>query len=153
MPAKSWAIPVGVLSAIVIIGFVFVWWWFPRAWQSGVNAETRVVNEVQGEEREEQRRKNRAIINGYERRQAIARGEAVPDEPVEDYELTAPPPPPYVAAPRLEAGEHVAERGHGEAPPAAYTAAEHERAEVLPADHTAAEHHAEVPMEQAARVQ
>lgn len=55
MGSSSWAIPVGVLSAIVVLAFVFVWWWFPRAWLHGTREEIRAVEEAgvgpDGEER------------------------------------------------------------------------------------------------------
>jgi len=101
MGAASWAIPVGVLGGIVVISFIFVWMWFPRAWQKGVNADTRVVNELQGEEREEQRRKNREVIDRYTKARARERGELV-DEDLEmgnpkEAATTHAPPPMYTA--------------------------------------------------------
>ena len=33
-------IPIAVLSAIVGVSLIFVWWWFPRTWNKG-NAEDR----------------------------------------------------------------------------------------------------------------
>lgn len=83
MGAASWAIPVGVLGGIVVASFIGVYLWFPRAWQKGVNADTRQVNELQGEEREEQRRKNREVIDRFTKARARERGELV----YEDVEL------------------------------------------------------------------
>lgn len=101
MGAASWAIPVGVLGGIVVVSFVFVWMWFPRAWQKGVNADTRQVNELQGEDREEQRRKNREVIDRFTKARARERGELT-DEDLEmgnqDGTTTHAPPPTYTAA-------------------------------------------------------
>ncbi|KAL2072384.1 hypothetical protein VTL71DRAFT_11727 [Oculimacula yallundae] len=35
MAQKAFIIPVAVLSSICVCMFVFIWWWFPRAWASG----------------------------------------------------------------------------------------------------------------------
>ena len=88
MGSTSWAVPVGVLGAIVVVGFLFVWWWFPRAWNRGVTKDQEEVNMVSGEEREEQRRANRAIIERFARARAMERGEIVED-------TSDAPPPPY----------------------------------------------------------
>jgi hypothetical protein len=45
MPNNSVVIPVAVLAAVCVCMFAFVCWWFPRAWQKGVNADTREVDD------------------------------------------------------------------------------------------------------------
>jgi len=40
-----WAVPVGVLSAICVAMFVFIWWWFPRHYQKGVRADMAMYDE------------------------------------------------------------------------------------------------------------
>ena len=45
MGTASWALPVGILSAIVVVSFGFVWWWFPRAYRRGVKADMDRVDE------------------------------------------------------------------------------------------------------------
>lgn len=83
MGAASWAVPVGILAAIVVIAFAFVWWWFPRAWNRGNKKETDLVQELSTPEREALRVKNREIIERYTRARAIERGEIPADaEPV-----------------------------------------------------------------------
>jgi len=93
MGTQSWVIPVAVLAAIVGVGLIFIWWWFPRAWKKGDKNLTDEVNQVTGAEREAQRQQNRDIINRYTRALAIERGELVDN----GVELTAPPPPAYGA--------------------------------------------------------
>ncbi|OQO11035.1 hypothetical protein B0A48_05290 [Cryoendolithus antarcticus] len=92
MGASSWAVPVGVLAGIVVVGFVFTWFWFPHAWQRGVNSDTREVDAVRGEDREEQRRKNRETIERFTRAKAIERGEIVPEQYELGHDMGAPPP-------------------------------------------------------------
>ncbi|KAK0310672.1 hypothetical protein LTR01_003826 [Friedmanniomyces endolithicus] len=91
MGVSSWVIPVAVLGAIVALGFVFVWWWFPRAWKKGDQSDINEVNRLNGPEREEQRRKNREIIDRHVRALAIERGEIVDDG---EGGVGVPPPPP-----------------------------------------------------------
>jgi len=45
MGAATWAVPVGVLAAIAVACLVFVWWWFPRYYQKGVQADMDRVDE------------------------------------------------------------------------------------------------------------
>lgn len=107
MGAASWAIPVGVLGGIVVISFIFVWMWFPRAWQKGVNHDTREVNQTSGEDREEQRRKNREVIERFTKARARERGEVVDDDDVEmgnGVGVSHAPPPTYTAATTEEGG-------------------------------------------------
>ena len=100
MAKAAWTVPLGVLSAIVVIGFVYTWWWFPRAWQKGVNHDHTQIAAAQGADREAQRAANRAIIERYTRASARARGEVVEgDDDVEtergverDVEMGIPPP-------------------------------------------------------------
>lgn len=87
MGASAWAVPVGVLAAIVIVSFGFIWWWFPRAWTKGVNDDMRNVEEggagtLDTEERRAARAANRerarAIVQrALEAEQARNRGEVV----------------------------------------------------------------------------
>ncbi|TKA61165.1 hypothetical protein B0A55_12057 [Friedmanniomyces simplex] len=92
MGAQSWVVPVAVLAAIVGVGLIFIWWWFPRAWKKGEQSDRDEVNRAaQGPEREAQRLKNREIIERYTRALAIERGEVVDD----GERVTAPPPPAY----------------------------------------------------------
>lgn len=87
MGVAPWAVPVGVLGAIVACGFIFIWWWFPRAWQHGVNSDTAEVAAVpQGIDREAQRQRNRAIIERFARARARERGEVV-DDSEDDVEM------------------------------------------------------------------
>lgn len=83
MGAASWAVPVGVLGAIVAVGLIFLWFWFPRAWQHGVNSDTAEVAVRSPEEREAQRLRNRAIIDRFAKARARERGEVVSDDEVE----------------------------------------------------------------------
>jgi len=39
----SWAVPVGSLSCIVVVGLCLIAWWFPRTWQRGVNDEAHII--------------------------------------------------------------------------------------------------------------
>lgn len=55
--AKAWAIPVGVLGAICVAMFVFIWWWFPRHYRKGVTADMDRVDEEHAN-----RDRNRDII-------------------------------------------------------------------------------------------
>ncbi|KAF2165663.1 hypothetical protein M409DRAFT_23953 [Zasmidium cellare ATCC 36951] len=80
MGAISWAVPVGVFAALAIVCFVFVWWWFPRAWNRGNKKDVEVLHEMSSEDREAQRRKNREIIERFTRARAIERGEIVVEE-------------------------------------------------------------------------
>lgn len=80
MGVASWAIPVGVLAGIVVVGFAFVWWWFPRAWMKGNRNEAERVHELEGPEREAQRQKNREIIERFARARAMERGEIVQEQ-------------------------------------------------------------------------
>jgi hypothetical protein len=71
----AWAVPAAVLGSIVLVGFVFIWWWFPRAWNQGVRSDHDDVDLVRGEERDAQRRKNREIIERFARAAAAERGD------------------------------------------------------------------------------
>ncbi|KAM3420675.1 hypothetical protein BST61_g3930 [Cercospora zeina] len=79
MGTLAYAIPVGILAAIVVISLIFVWFWFPHAYKKGVQADEDDVNEVTGEERELQRQANRDIIERFRRARAMERGEIVED--------------------------------------------------------------------------
>lgn len=51
MASSTWAVPVGVLSALCAVMFIFIWWWFPRHYQKGVQMDMdRVVAERQARE-------------------------------------------------------------------------------------------------------
>ncbi|KAK5123912.1 hypothetical protein LTR85_002109 [Meristemomyces frigidus] len=49
MGATSWAIPVGVLAALCSAMFIFIWWWFPRHYRKGVQADMDRVDEERRE--------------------------------------------------------------------------------------------------------
>ncbi|KAK5682324.1 hypothetical protein LTS10_005450 [Elasticomyces elasticus] len=93
MGRQAWVIPVAVLGAIVALGLIFVWWWFPRAWKKGDKDDMVERNELAGPEREAQRQNNRDIIERYTRALAIERGEIVDDGV--DPGRQPPPPPAY----------------------------------------------------------
>ncbi len=79
--APVWAIPVGVLAGICVVAFIFVWWWFPRAFSRGNRQERELVTE-DGLDREERRAKNREIIANYEAKLAARNnGGVAPDVP------------------------------------------------------------------------
>lgn len=44
MGTPSWAIPVGCLSAICFVALAFVWWYIPRAYKKGVQADMARVD-------------------------------------------------------------------------------------------------------------
>lgn len=82
MGAASWAIPVGVLTGIVVLGFAFIWYWFPKTWQRGVNDEARIIEEANGGNNAETRAANWAraretIRLAEERAEKRKRGEVV----------------------------------------------------------------------------
>jgi hypothetical protein len=120
MGTPSWAIPVGVLCGIIAVGLVVLWWWFPRAWQKGVNSDVREATgqgdpNVSSYARETQRQYNRAIIERHERNIARGRGESAPAND-DDLELAlnhgreVPPPgynapPGYSAPPTMATGQ------------------------------------------------
>ena len=93
MGSASWAVPVGVLCGIIGVALIFIWYFFPKYWQKGVNKDDSIVNQAQGADREAQRAKNREIIERFKRARALERGEIV-EEPVE---LNEQAPPPYEA--------------------------------------------------------
>lgn len=116
--APTWAIPVGVLCGLVGAGLVVLWWWFPRAWQKGVNSD---VTEMTGAgqpgvtsySRDLQRARNRAIIERHTRKIARERGENVPEND-DDLELALnwgqprdvqAPPPVYSPQPTMATGQ------------------------------------------------
>ena len=114
MGTPTWAIPVGVLGGIILIGFIWLWLAFPRAWRRGVNADHAEVDAQAGSApgaREAQRARNRAIIERYSRARARERGEVVPDD--DDIEMAleghdggiAPPPPAYSKQPTMATGQ------------------------------------------------
>jgi hypothetical protein len=83
MGTPTWAIPVGVLGGLIVIGLIWLIWAFPKAWQRGVNADNAEVDARAGpgpEAREAQRLRNRATIERYSRARARERGEVVPDD-------------------------------------------------------------------------
>lgn len=118
--APVWAIPVGVLTGLVAVGLVLLWWWFPRAWQKGIDSDHREytgagVPGVDDNMRDLNRQRNRAIIERHTREIARQRGEPAPADDT-DLELalnygrdpvdTAPPPPPvYTAQPTVATGQ------------------------------------------------
>jgi hypothetical protein len=114
MGTPTWAIPVGVLGALVVIGLIWLLWAFPRAWKKGQASDKAEIDAQAGpdpEAREAQRMRNRAIIERYSRARARERGEAVPDD--DDIEMAlqgqtgglAPPPPAYSKQPTSATGQ------------------------------------------------
>jgi hypothetical protein len=114
MGTPTWAIPVGVLGGLVIIGFIWLVWAFPRAWQRGINSDNAEVDAQAGPgagAREAQRVRNRAVIERYSRARARERGEVVPDD--DDIEMAlerldgglAPPPLVYSKQPTMATGQ------------------------------------------------
>jgi len=115
MGTPSWAIPVGVLGGLVVIGLIWLIWAFPKAWQKGVNSDNAEVDARAGPgpaAREAQRARNRATIERYSRARARERGEVVPDD--DDLEMAlgehhsaglAPPPPAYSKQPTMATGQ------------------------------------------------
>ena len=97
MGALAYAIPVGILGAIVVVSLVFIWFWFPRTWDKGVKADADEVNQITGEDREAQRQANRDIIERFKRARAIERGEIV-----EDVEMGSATPAQIVHAPKTD---------------------------------------------------
>lgn len=79
MTAASWAIPTGVLGGLVLVCLLFIWWWFPRTWQRGINSDRREVQARGGGDREARRAANRAIIERYTRSVAREKGEEMHD--------------------------------------------------------------------------
>lgn len=86
-----WVIPISVLAAVVVIGLVFIWFWFPRAWTKGIRSDHAELDQLGAPEREAQRAVNRAVIERFKRNVAMERGE-VSGQP--EYA----PPPPYIQA-------------------------------------------------------
>jgi hypothetical protein len=51
MGVAAWAVPVAVLAALAFACFAFIWWWFPRHYRAGVQADMdRVDQERRGRE-------------------------------------------------------------------------------------------------------
>lgn len=40
------AVPAGILGAIAVVMFLFLFWWFPRHWQKGIRADMAEVDEA-----------------------------------------------------------------------------------------------------------
>jgi hypothetical protein len=103
MGTASWAVPTGVLAAIVGVGFIFFWFWFPRTWRRGVEAELSERG-MAGGETEEDIAAGRTMAQGIiqraiAREQAIKRGEKPSDEPIVPegyYKARQGAPPAYV---------------------------------------------------------
>lgn len=75
MGTSTWAVPVGVLTTIVVVSLIFVWIWFPRAWVYGTRADARDVEQAGVEEDGDARAAARAA-NRERARMIIARGKA-----------------------------------------------------------------------------
>lgn len=45
MGTTTWALPVGILAGLCVLMFIFIWWWFPRAYKRGVKADMDRVDE------------------------------------------------------------------------------------------------------------
>ena len=92
MGAASYAVPVGVLAAIVVVGLIVVWFWFPHAYRRGLQSDHDTINQAQGADRELQRQANRETIERFKRAKALERGEIVEDHREDGIGLAAPPP-------------------------------------------------------------
>lgn len=53
--APVWAVPVGILAGLAVAMFLFIWWWFPRAYKRGVAIEHEEID------RARRRREQRAL--------------------------------------------------------------------------------------------
>lgn len=88
MGTASWATPVGVLAGICVAMFIFIWWWFPRAYKRGVKLDMERVDE-ENRQRALYRAQQEDLEAGTENPAAegvvTADGETAP----------APPPPAY----------------------------------------------------------
>lgn len=93
MGTTTWALPVGILAGLCVLMFVFIWWWFPRAYKRGVKADMDRVDEDN---------RNRAAYDEAQRdleMQANANaaagvegGEGAPPEYAKDGTITTPAP-------------------------------------------------------------
>ncbi|KAI7287666.1 hypothetical protein KC345_g451 [Hortaea werneckii] len=45
MATKPWTIPVGIFAALIVLGFGFVWWFFPRFWLKGIRSDMKERDE------------------------------------------------------------------------------------------------------------
>ncbi|KAI6873076.1 hypothetical protein KC318_g18653 [Hortaea werneckii] len=45
MGSKPWAIPVRIFAALIVLGLVFVWWFFPRYWMKGIRSDMKERDE------------------------------------------------------------------------------------------------------------
>ncbi|SMR50500.1 unnamed protein product [Zymoseptoria tritici ST99CH_1E4] len=97
MGSATWAVPCGVLGAIVVIGTLFFFWWFPRTFKRGVKVDNERLEVLEGDDREARRRENRETIERFKRARAVERGEVV-----ELNEQQVPPPPVYLAPPEYK---------------------------------------------------
>lgn len=90
--AAAWAIPVGVLSGLCVLMFVFIWWWFPRHYQKGIEMDMAEVDED---------RRQRELYQAQLAQRAAAgdvEGAAAPQ--VEGAPVIQPPPPRYQYRPQ-----------------------------------------------------
>lgn len=130
---QGYVIASAVIGTLCVIGFLGVWYWFPRAFAWGYKQEMKAMDAelapegATHEEIEEARAARTAMSRGIVQRalareQALKRGETPSDEPVvprEYYErnpqFASYPPPPTVAM-------HPAPRHEGDDGPPAYNA-------------------------------
>lgn len=94
MVSKDAVIPIATLSTIVVVGVLFIAWWFPRTWNKG-NAQERAIID-------EERRERDTYLATLRAEQKVNRTwdeEAGEDRPPEHH--AEPQPPPYaVTKPR-----------------------------------------------------
>ncbi|SMQ49504.1 unnamed protein product [Zymoseptoria tritici ST99CH_3D7] len=96
MGSATWAVPCGVLGAIVVIGTLFFFWWFPRTFKRGVKVDNERLEVLEGDDREARRRENRETIERFKRARALERGEVV------ELNEQQVPPPAYLAPPEYK---------------------------------------------------
>ena len=46
MAPTTWALPVGILAALCVCMFVFIWWWFPRHYRKGIAMDMKEVDDA-----------------------------------------------------------------------------------------------------------
>jgi len=89
---KAVALPVGILAAICILMFIFIWWWFPRHWKKGVKADQDEWDEAR------RQRDAREIELEAQRQAGQGDGSAPPA-----YTEAKPPPPKLTYVPPVTA--------------------------------------------------
>ena len=52
MVSKSAVIPIAALSSIVGVMLIFIWWWFPKWYKKGVQADQDDIDRMRARQRE-----------------------------------------------------------------------------------------------------